>query len=61
MRKVNVRSDEALMVSIGNEDVSQIEKIKYSLIFHFKESGDTPDSDNQSSDFTGSVFDCDAH
>lgn len=60
MEKINVRSDKALMVSIGNEDVSQLEKIKHSLTFHFKESGEIPDSKNHFSGSTGSVFDCDA-
>ncbi|MCK6676080.1 hypothetical protein [Enterobacter asburiae] len=61
MEKLNVRSDKALMVSINIEDAYQLEKIKHGLIFHFKESGEIPDSNNQFSGSTGSVFDCEAN
>lgn len=61
MKKMNVRTDKALMSSVENEDVSHLKKIKRCNEYHFKEPGVKPDPNNHSSGSTGSVFACDAN
>ncbi|GKI82865.1 hypothetical protein NUBL21976_43280 [Klebsiella pneumoniae] len=42
MKKITVRSDKSLMVSINNEEVSLLEKFKHCKKYHFKESEGAP-------------------